>query len=94
MRSTTIDTPDSQVTAGATANTTGSCGAGVIPSGVSDSAPAAGCRIGALGTVVSKLLAVRALGRGVEAQAAFSSIGGGEGSHPLANKERSLGTGD
>ena len=94
VRSTTIDTPDSLVSARATANTTGSCGAGVIPSGVSDSAPAAGCWIGTLGAVVSKLLAVGALGVGVEGQAALSSIGGGEGSHPLTDKEWGLGTGD
>ena len=67
MWSTTIDTPDSQVTARATANTIGGCGAGVIPSGVSDSAPATGGCVGALGAVVAELVAVGALGRGVEA---------------------------
>ena len=67
VRSATIKTPDSQMTTRATANTTGSCGAGVIPSGVSDSAPATGGCVGALIAVVAALVAVGALGGGVEA---------------------------
>src|SRR5437879_2290908 len=52
--SSAIDTPDSRVTAWATANTTSGCGAGVIPGRVSDGAPATGSWVVALGTVVTK----------------------------------------
>jgi len=54
VRSSAINTPDSRVTAWATANTTSGCGAGVLPCRVSDSAPATGGWVAALGAVVSK----------------------------------------
>jgi hypothetical protein len=94
VRASAIDTPDSRVTAWATANTTSGCGARVIPRGVSDSAPAAGSWIVALGAVVSKCVAVGALSEGVEAQTALGPVGRGEGSKPLANEEGRLGAGD
>src|SRR5437588_5072580 len=94
VRSSAINTPDSRVTAWATANTTSGCGAGVLPCGVSDSAPATGDWVAALGAVVSKRVAVGALGEGVKAQAALGSVGGGEGSKPLANKKGCLEAGD
>jgi len=89
-----IDTPGSRVTAWATANTTSGCGAGVIPSGVSDSAPATGGWVVALGAVVSKRVAVGTLSEGVKAQPPLCSVGGGEGSKPLPDEEGRLGTGD
>src|SRR5205807_5824944 len=67
VRSSTIDTPDSRVTAWATANTTSGCGAGVIPGGVSDGTPATGGWVVALSAVVSKGVAVGALSKRVEA---------------------------
>src|SRR5205807_9068767 len=94
VRSSAINTPDSRVTAWATANTTSGCGTGVLPSRVSDSAPATGGWVAALGAVVSKRVAVRALREVVEAQAALGSVCGEEGGKPLANKKGRLGTGD
>src|SRR5437879_13473397 len=67
VRSSAIDTPDSRVTAWATANTTSGCGAGVIRGGVSESAPATGGWVVTLGAVVSKRMTVGTLGEGVEA---------------------------
>src|SRR5207302_10759829 len=94
MRSSAINTPDSRVTAWATPNTTSGCGAGVLPCRVSDSAPATGGWVAALGAVVSKRVAVGALSEGVKAQAALGSVCRGEGSKPLADEEGRLGTGD
>ena len=94
VRSSAINTRDSRVTAWTTTNMTNSCGAGVLPCRVSDSAPAAGGWVAALGAVVSKQVAVGALSEGVEAQAAFSSVGGREGRKPLANEVGLLGAGD
>jgi len=62
-----------------TSGVTGSSGAGVFPSGVWFGAPAAGGWFGALEGVMAKLLAVVALGGGVEAQATFQAIGGRKG---------------
>ena len=62
MGSSTIDTPDSKMTARATANTTSSCGAGAIPSRMTDGATAPGSWVNALGTVVPKVMTVGALG--------------------------------
>ena len=67
MRASAIDTPDSRVTAWATANATSGCGAGVIPGGVPDSAPATGGWVVTLGAVVSERMTVGTLGEGVEA---------------------------
>src|SRR5437868_4869566 len=52
------------MTARATTNMTGRCGAGAIPSGVSNSALATGSCVGTLGAVVAELVAVGALGGG------------------------------
>src|SRR5437879_6344751 len=54
MRASAINTPDSRVTARVTANTTGSCGAGMFPCRVSNSAPATGGWVNTLGAMVSK----------------------------------------
>jgi hypothetical protein len=51
----------------------------VFPSVVWKGAPATGRRAGALESVMSKALAVGALGELVKAKASFSSEGGGEG---------------
>ena len=66
----------------------------MIPSRVFEGAPAAGGSVDALVVMVSKQLAAGALSEGVEAEAAFSSEGGGEGRESLVNKEGSLGSGD
>ena len=62
-----------------TSGVTGGSGAGVFPSGVWFGAPATGDWFGALEGVMAKLLAVVALGGGVEAQATFQAIGGRKG---------------
>jgi hypothetical protein len=51
----------------------------VIPSGMWFGTPAAGRLLGALQGVVAKLVTVEALGRLVEAETPFQSVGGGEG---------------
>jgi hypothetical protein len=51
----------------------------VIPSGVWFGTPAAGRLLGALEGVMAKLVTVEALGRLVEAEASFQSVGGGNG---------------
>ena len=67
MRAVTVNTPNCGMTARAAANSTGGSGAGVIPSRVFESAPTAGRRVGAFVVVVSKQVAVGALGEEVEA---------------------------
>jgi hypothetical protein len=63
----------------AAAGGAGSCGAGVVPSGVLFCTPAAGGGIGAFEGVVAKLVAVVTLGSGAKAQTALKAKGGGEG---------------
>ena len=63
----------------ATTSRAGGSGAGVFPSRVWFSAPAAGSRVDAFQGVVAKLLAVVALGSLVEAEATFQTVGGGKG---------------
>ena len=71
--------------------TTGGSGVSVSPSRVSESVPTARSGIRAFVAMVAKALAIGTLSEGVEAQAAFGSIGGRKGRQPSSNEGRCSG---